>query len=136
MYIYAAGLTTLLELAARMRRRIVSQFGLGETFYHLTEIVCREPREWASTEQCEEQGCLPPCMRGCPEGCVNTGEGITKDDCERWCKDECIATCRKRCGAPSWLSHPLHSDANPGDCDLLEDGMCVRRLPEDVTAHL
>jgi len=133
---YQGGLNTLLEVAARMRRRIVAQFGLGETFYHLTEIVCREPRAWESTEECVELGCLPKCMRGCPEGCADASEGVTSEDCEKWCRDDCATTCNKRCNASSWLSHPLHSDANPGDCDLLENGMCVRRLPEDVTAHL
>ena len=92
--------------------------------------------------ECEENGCKPACMRGCPEGCLNAdseaddGPGLDAKACEEWCRTECEQTCKESCGSTDWLSHPLHADANPADCDMLDDGVCVRRLPDEITAFL
>ena len=53
--------------ATTMRRAPCAVRGVPGLFYHLTEMVCRTPRSWSSDEDCAKNGCMPPCMRGCPQ---------------------------------------------------------------------
>lgn len=132
-----AAVQTFLELAARMRHRIMREFNQTTLYYHLTEMVCRTPRKHESPESCMREACLPHCPSDCPSICVESGTG-TQSECEAACTTSCKEECRQACSdeEDAYLSHPIHADANAGDCDMLDDGLCVRRLPEDYTAHL
>lgn len=127
-----------LGIAARVRARIMNNFNLTSAYYHLTEMVCRKPRVWDSVDNCVQQGCTPFCSKNCNVDCArsfSTDEDMVHA-CSAQCLIDCHTSCTKICTDTEWLSHPVHADANPDDCDMLDDGVCVRRLPEDYTSHL
>ena len=126
--VYGPHFELVMRLAARMRAKVAAVFNETGLFYHLTETVCRAPVEWASEQQCAEEGCAPPCTKGCERNCPPDDAG-----CPAACAAGCAEQCRSECGGDEWLSHMVHADANPDDCDMLDDGACVRRLPEDYT---
>jgi len=119
-----------------VRDRIMDEFKQPGLFYHLTEMVCRTPRSWSSDEDCAKNGCMPPCMRGCPQQYKESYPDLSVEMCTEACTDECTQQCDQTCKNQKWLSHPIHADANRADCDMLDDGVCVRRLPVDFTSHL
>eukprot|EP00054_Salpingoeca_dolichothecata_P029160 m.227138 g.227138 ORF g.227138 m.227138 type:complete len:375 (+) comp26411_c0_seq3:112-1236(+) len=107
-----------------------------ELYFHLTEILCRKPRVYSPPEACVTEGCLPHCLPSCVKDCLEEQEDLSEALCTEGCREGCLESCDADCNSQSWLSHPIHADANPDDCDLLESGICIRRLPTDITAHM
>lgn len=130
------GLDVFLELTERMRQQIIQKFNRSELVFHLSEFVCRRRRHWSSLEQCSSEMCLPACMDGCPESLHQELSDLSLEQCTEFCQQDCESKCMETCSEKTWLSHPIHADANADDCDMLDDGVCVRRLPIDITSHL
>lgn len=52
--------------------------------------------------------------------CLNAEAGVgTLGKCAAACDETCRAECEQACSDPEYLSHPVHADANPDDCDML-----------------
>ena len=143
---------TFLSLAERVRQKVMTQFNDTGLYYHLTEILCRKPRVYESTEQCVETGCLPFQARKCPTMCFGaaaccllltctshapTDRAIndTNVNCMAMCDKEVRDECAKICTADDWISHPIHADANPFDCDLLVRACVYHHATTHILTH-
>ncbi len=53
--------------------------------------------------------------------------------CNASCYEDVPKVCEGICTASSWLSHPVHADANPHDCDMLVSISMIINPPLSVS---